>query len=94
MHKSISVWEVVAISCILLAFVYTWLENIRGAKYAYYAGLLAIVIYFYLYMKVYGSFDFAHLESCYFNISDFLSSSFVAASFACIGKAISEADKE
>lgn len=93
-HKSISVWEVVAISCILLAFVYTWLENIRGAKYAYYAGLLAIVIYFYLYMKVYGSFDFAHLESCYFNISDFLSSSFVAASFACIGKAISEADKE
>lgn len=93
-HKSISVWEIVALSCILLAFVYTWLENIRGAKYAYYVCLLGIVIYLYLYMDVYGSLDFTQLESSYFDISNFLSSSFVVASFACIGKAISEADKK
>ncbi len=94
MHKSISVWEVIVLSCILLAFVYTWMDNIRGAKYAYYVCLLGIVVYLYLYMEVYGSLDFGHLESSYFNISDFLSSGFVVASFACIGKAISEADKE
>lgn len=91
-HKSVSVWEVVVLSCILLAFVYTWLDNIKGAKYTYYVCLLGIVVYLYLYMEVYGSLDFIHLESSYFDISNFLSSSFVVASFASMGKAISEAD--
>lgn len=92
MHKSISVWEVIVLSCILLAFVYTWLDNIKGAKYTYYVCLLGIVVYLYLYMEVYGSLDFIHLENSYFDISNFLSSSFVVASFASMGKAISEAD--
>lgn len=91
-HKSVSVWEVVVLSCILLAFVYTWLDNIKGAKYTYYVCLLGIVVYLYLYMEEYGSLDFIHLESSYFDISNFLSSSFVVASFASMGKAISEAD--
>ena len=45
-------------------------------------------------MEVYGSFDFSDLESSYFDISDFLSGSFVAASYAGMGKAISEATYE
>ena len=93
-HKSVSVWEVIAISLILLTFIYTWLYDIKGAKYAYYVGLVGIVIYLYLYMEVYGSFDFSDLESSYFDISDFLSGSFVAASYAGMGKAISEATYE
>ena len=93
-HNSVSVWEVIALSLILLAFIYTWLYDIKGAKYAYYFGLVGIVIYLYLYMAVYGSFDFSDLESSYFDISDFLSGSFVAASYAGMGKAISEATYE
>ena len=88
MKKSSSIWEVIILSLLLFAFAYTWLDEIRGAKYAYYLCIIAIIVYLLLYMEVYGSFDFVNLGSSYFNISEFLANAFIIASYGSIAKAI------
>lgn len=88
MKKSTSIWEVIILSLLVFVFAYTWLDDIRGAKYAYYLCITAIIVYLLLYMEVYGSLDFVNLGSSYFNISEFLANAFIIASYGSIAKAI------